>query len=185
MVWVQDLLQTSVLITSISSHVTRPAKMFIMPGSSSCEVWYIISLVHKRHGQNMTWITHKGNIWKKFCSQAHGASNVSRNTLLADEPLAGFSVASFFALRSCSTKAGVWVQHYDTSTRNVHCSCRRAVLAYGLRRKRTPLLRSGFLCCVHGRFCTLGPAGRTTDWISVELIKRVTSGLDILAVGRL
>lgn len=59
------------------------------------------------------------------------------------------------------------------------------VFAYGFRRKRAPLLTRGFLCCVQGRFWCLGPAGRTTDWISSELMRRVTSGLLIFAVGSL
>lgn len=41
------------------------------------------------------------------------------------------------------------------------------------------------MCCVQGRFWCLGPAGRTTDWISSELMRRVTSGLLIFAVGSL
>jgi hypothetical protein len=47
------------------------------------------------------------------------------------------------------------------------------------------LLTKGFFFCVQGRFWTFWPAGRTTDWISSLLISRVTSGLEILAVGRL
>lgn len=34
-------------------------------------------------------------------------------------------------------------------------------------------------------FWTAWPAGRTTDWISSELMRRVTSEVEILAVGRL
>jgi len=35
------------------------------------------------------------------------------------------------------------------------------------------------------RFWTAWPAGRTTDWISSELMRRVTSEVEILARGRL
>ena len=47
------------------------------------------------------------------------------------------------------------------------------------------LFLKGFFFWVQGRFCNFWPAGRRTDWISVELMMRVTSGLVILAVGRL
>lgn len=46
-------------------------------------------------------------------------------------------------------------------------------------------LRRGFFFCVKGRLVFLGPAGRTTLWISVELMRRVTSALEILEAGRL
>jgi hypothetical protein len=42
-----------------------------------------------------------------------------------------------------------------------------------------------FFLTEKGRLVRLGPAGRTTDWISVELISRVTSGFEILGSGRL
>ena len=38
---------------------------------------------------------------------------------------------------------------------------------------------------LHARLATAWPAGRRTDWISSELINRVTSEVEILAVGRL
>jgi len=50
-------------------------------------------------------------------------------------------------------------------------------------RASTLRFEKAFLCWPKGRFVRRGPAGRTTAWISDELMMRVTSGCVILAVG--
>lgn len=55
----------------------------------------------------------------------------------------------------------------------------------GLRRKRTARFLRGFFFWEKGRLVMGAPAARTTDWISSELMIRVTSGLVIFEMGRL